>query len=140
MNSFGLNFHHLGLAVRKKEAALIFLKGIGYEIGDAIYDPNQEVNLIMCSSPYQPDIELIFPSENEGPLDNILKSQDALIYHTCYECADIDDSIKKIKESGIRVLCVSDKKKAPLFDNRFVAFYFIKGTGLIEVLEVSNDH
>ncbi|MFT2111491.1 VOC family protein [Marinomonas sp. 2405UD68-3] len=135
MNDFGLSFHHLGLAVRQSEGALTFLKGLGYTISPPVYDHNQKVNLIMCTSSYQPNIELIFPSEDAGPLDNILKSHDTLIYHTCYESVDIDNSIQKIKDNGHRVLTVSDKKQAPLFEGRLVAFYFIKGMGLIEILE-----
>jgi len=137
MNEFGLSFHHLGLAVQKKEQAVKFLSGTGYQVAQPIYDTNQEVNLIMCTSPTQPDVEIVFPSEKEGPLDNILKSQDSLIYHTCYESTDIDASVRKIKACGLRVVLVSDKKEAILFNNKLVAFYYIKGMGLIEILEVS---
>jgi Glyoxalase/Bleomycin resistance protein/Dioxygenase superfamily len=135
MIDFDLRFHHLGLAVRQKSAAVKFLRGMGYQIGETLYDPNQLVNLIMCTSDSQPDVEIIYPSEDTGPVDNILKSNNALIYHTCYLSKDIDGSIHQIKEAGIRVLPISDKKPAPLFDNRKVAFFYIDGFGLVELLE-----
>lgn len=139
MIDFGLQFHHLGLAVRKQSAAVKFLSGMGYNIGESLYDPNQLVNLLMCTHESQPDVEVIYPAESTGPLDNILQSNNALIYHTCYQSKDIEGSIGQLKASGIRVVPISDKKSAPLFDNRKVAFFYIEGFGLIEILEDANE-
>ena len=60
-NSFGLTFHHLGLAVRTPEKALLFLSGLGYTNGPKIYDEYQEVNLIFCDHHDMPDVEIIYP-------------------------------------------------------------------------------
>jgi catechol 2,3-dioxygenase-like lactoylglutathione lyase family enzyme len=135
MNALGLSFHHLGLAVKRQDEAVRFLQSLGYTLGAARYDPHQEVHLILCQHPQQPTVELIYPTERTGPLAQILKHQDSLIYHICYSTADIPQAATAIKTAGHRVIPVSPPTPAPLFDNRAVAFYWVKGFGLIELLQ-----
>lgn len=135
MIDYGLLFHHMGLAVRNKDAAICFLEKLGYEIGENVYDANQEVNLIFCRGGSQPDVEVIYPTQKSGPLDSILSERDALIYHTCYSSKNIEMSVDAIKASGLRVVPLSPPKPAPLFSDRLVAFFYIKEVGIIEVLQ-----
>jgi methylmalonyl-CoA/ethylmalonyl-CoA epimerase len=135
MNKYGLQFHHLGLAVAKKAKALKFLRGLGYEIGDEIYDPIQKVNLLMCSSSGLPQIEIIMPAEKQGLLDNILKGRTELIYHTCYITNDLNSSIEAIRNDQNRIVPVAGRAPAILFGDKYVSFYLIDGFGLIEILE-----
>ena len=136
MNQFGLTFHHMGLALKKEDAALKFLGGLGYDEGKQIYDPKQKVNLRLCTAEDKPAIELITKSEEEGPLDNILKKYNELIYHTCYETSDLDKSLSAMKEAGLRIVPVSPPTPAILFGGRKVSFYTVMGFGLIEILEL----
>lgn len=136
MNRFGLSFHHFGLAVSKPEKALLFLQNIGYQIGTQVFDEMQKVNLIMCNGCEMPDVELIFPSETEGPLDKMLAERKEMIYHICYSTPSITSTVEQMRESGIRLVIVSPPKPAILFDNRFISFYQAVGFGLIEFLEL----
>jgi len=135
MNKFGLTFHHLGLAVRLPDDAAAFLSGMGYEIGSTVSDPLQHVNLIMCKHPDMPDVEIIFKGEENSPIDNIVKQHDALIYHSCYETSNLDNSLKAMEAAGHKILCISKPKEAILFDGRYVSFYHIKNFGIIELIE-----
>lgn len=135
INDYGLAFHHLGLAVRNKTPALHFLQGLGYQVGQQVYDPNQEVNLLFCHSAQQPDVEVIYPSDKPGPLDRILQAAPSQIYHICYASKDIEQSIALVKQSGLRVIPVASAKPAPLFNGSPVAFYQLKGFGLIEIVQ-----
>lgn len=142
MNSFGLKYHHLGLATKNEKKAADFLSGLEYSIGKKIFDPLQNVNLIMCKHEVFPNIELIFPKSVDdlnGPLSNIFKFQNELIYHTCYSTSNQDMSLRKIKESGLRAIPISSKKKAILFNNSLVSFYKIIGFGIIEILELEEN-
>jgi len=47
MTGFGLAFHHLGLAVSRPDEAVTFLTGLGYAIGDRVFDPEQNINLAL---------------------------------------------------------------------------------------------
>jgi len=134
-NSFGLAFHHMGLALKKEDAALIFLKGLGYDEGTQVYDPEQCVNLRLCTAPDKPSVELVTKGAEESPLDNILKKYSELIYHTCYETKDIAASLNAMEKKGLRVLPVAARKPAILFGGRHVSFYTVMGFGLIEILE-----
>ncbi len=139
MNRFGLRFHHLGLAVHKPETARDFLEGLGYLIGPVVYDSNQNVNLMMCSSQDMPDVEVIYPGEGETPIDNILQRQDGLVYHVCYITEDIDRAIAAMTEAGHRLLCISPPTAAPLFGGRRVSFYQLVGVGTIEIIDASDE-
>ena len=135
MSDFGLTFHHLGLALEKDDVTLTFLKAQGYEYGDKIYDPKQNVHLRMCRAPNTPAIEIVLPGEGDGPLTPILKKYNGLIYHTCYETEDLAASLKAMEELALRVFPVAPPKPAILFEERKVSFYNVIGFGLIEILE-----
>lgn len=135
MNDFGLTFHHMGLALKKEDAALKFLNGLGYNEGPQVYDPEQKVNLRLCTADDKPAVELITKGIEEGPLENILKKYNELIYHTCYETEDLKKSLGAMENAGLRVLPVSPPTPAILFGGRKVSFYTVMGFGLIEILE-----
>lgn len=142
MNFIGLKYHHFGLATKNEKKATDFLRGLGYSISGIIYDPLQMVNLIMCEHKSFPDVEVIFPkskNETNSPLSNIFKLQNELIYHICYTTTNLDMSLQKIKEIGLRVIPISLKKEAILFNNNPVSFYKIAGFGIIEILELPKD-
>lgn len=134
MDKYGLKFHHLGLATRKSEKAVNFLKGLGYSISNSLFDPAQNVNLIMCKHPAMPDVEIIYPAQSPGFLDTVLKYSSESFYHLCYTSDNLSDSLEKINTEN-RVITISERKPAILFSDKFVSFYVIAGFGIIEILE-----
>lgn len=135
MNEFGLNFHHYGLAVQKDTEALIMLEGLGYINGENIYDPEQDVHVRLCTHPNMPTVEIVSKGKEDGPLKNILKRGNEMLYHSCYETENLEITLRSISNKGLRALPVSPRKKAILFGGKFVSFYYILGFGLIEILE-----
>jgi methylmalonyl-CoA/ethylmalonyl-CoA epimerase len=138
MNAFGLTFHHLGLAVAKPAPAIQFLGGLGYNFGPEVYDPLQNVRLMMCTHSSSPAVEIIAPksAEDKGPVSELIrKNRFGLIYHSCFETADLAVTLAAWEEKGLRTVCVSAPKPAVLFDGRKVSFYMVNGAGLIELLE-----
>ena len=125
----------MGLALRKEEEALKFLKGLSYSEGKSVYDPEQKVNLRICEANDLPAVELVTAGEEEGPLTPILKRYNELVYHTCYETTDLEKSLETMEQDGLRVVPVSPPKPALLFGGRKVSFYTVMGFGLIEILE-----
>lgn len=135
MNTYGLDFHHLGLAVANPDKAVRFLTGLGYSLEDQIYDPLQNVNLIMCHSKTMPAVEIIFSSEEPGPLQGLLKNRTELLYHLCFATKDLESSLEAIKADDNKIICVIPPQKAVLFSQRQVSFYYVAEFGLIEILQ-----
>lgn len=134
-NKYDLRFHHFGLAVRRVDPALKFLTGLGYEPGEPVRDDLQNVNLIYCTNPTMPAVEIIWPTDTAGPVSEILKFSDELIYHSCFESANLQKSLATIREDHNSIVCISPPQPAPLFGGRKVSFYYVRGFGLVEILE-----
>ena len=136
MKQVDLTFHHFGLAVRQPAPAIACLVALGYRVGEPVYDPGQNVHLIMGEHDHQPAVEIIYPGDGPGPVDQLVQRHESgIIYHPCYETADLARTLAQFSEAGIRADCVSAPKPAPLFHGRQVSFYRVKGMGLIELLE-----
>jgi methylmalonyl-CoA/ethylmalonyl-CoA epimerase len=135
MNRFGLDFHHLGLAVAQKDRACDLLTGMGYRIGASVFDPVQMVYLALCRHPQMPDVEIVTPSHAASPIDRLLRRNGPLIYHVCYRTASISATLAALDHDGFNVISVSEPKPAILFGGRDVAFYSVDGFGLIELLQ-----
>ncbi|HEU0216388.1 MAG TPA: VOC family protein [Stellaceae bacterium] len=135
MNRFGLDFHHLGLAVAQPDRAFDLLTGMGYRIGPSVFDPVQMVRLALCQHPQMPDVEIVTPSHAASPIDRLLRRNGTLIYHVCYRTTSISATLAALDHDGFNVIAVSDPKPAILFGGRDVAFYSVDGFGLIELLQ-----
>lgn len=129
------SFHHLGLAVRQPQKAAQYLRSLGYNIGSVVRDDLQNVHLMLCHCARMPAVEIVYPTETRGPLDRILSDGKEGVYHLCYEVPTIENAIRALENSGVRAVCVAPAKPAILFGNRSVAFFFVVGFGLIELLE-----
>jgi hypothetical protein len=134
--ALNLSFHHFGLAVRQPAPAISFLSSLGYEMGEPVYDPEQNVHLIMGSHPTQPAVEIIYPGNGPGPVDHLVQRHETgIIYHSCYETSDLTRTLEEMAQCGVRADCVVAPRPALLFGGRRVSFYRLKGMGLIEILE-----
>jgi acyl carrier protein len=131
-----LRFHHHGLALKHEHAALSFLRMLGYDSGTIVYDPLQNVQARMCTHVTAPAVELVLPGKDDGPLTRLLTKHEHMLYHTCYEVADRDETVKSIEETGLRVIEVARPLPAILFHGRKVSFHNVLGFGLIELLDM----
>ena len=136
-NPFGLAFHHLGLAVRRPRDATQFLGGLGYDIADPVFDPEQNVNLVMCKhAGAMPDVEIIYPADGKSPIDALVAGRPpGIVYHLCYVSADLPATLAALDAAGLRAVCKVPPVPAALFGGRRVSFYDIVGVGLVEIIE-----
>src|SRR5438105_14480186 len=137
MRPLGLTFHHLGLAVRSPDAARRFLNALGYHDGNLTFDPEQHVNLMLCTHASMPDVEIICPAfEGNSPVDKLVaRHASGIVYHVCYLTGDLEASLAAMKQAGLNPFCVAPPKPAILFAGERVSFYMVDGMGLIEILE-----
>jgi len=137
-NRFGLEFHHLGLAVSAPAEATQLLAPLGYNRWLAFYDPLQRVNVGMWLHQAMPDIELIWPGEDlPSPIDNLLARRHASFYHLGFVTKNRADSLDAMARDGVDIVEVSSPKPAVLFGGATVSFHEIPVFGLIELIEVS---
>jgi len=131
-----MRFHHFGLAVQKPASARNWLTKLGYAIGETVFDPGQNVFLVLCRHQTQPAVEIIWPGTDGGPIDELVnRHASGIVYHLCYETHDLVAVLSQFKAAGLRIACISRPKPAPLFGGRKVSFYNVMGMGLVEVLE-----
>jgi len=131
-----LKFHHFGLAVRRPREAEIYLRHLGYRVGEFVFDPAQNVRLAMCVHDMQPAVEIVSPGQGSGPIDAFVQRHaSGIVYHLCYETSDLPSALRVLEEAGLNAICISPPQPAPLFAGQKVSFYNIIGIGLIEVLE-----
>lgn len=134
MASLPFVFQHYGLATSDHDLSVDLLRAMGYSCSPTAFDSVQGVNLSICSHATMPSVEVISPGPEEGPLHNILKNNQAAVYHLCFAVKSFDEALTTLGKHT-RLRCVSEPKEAILFDGLKVAFYYLAGLGLIELLE-----
>ena len=137
MDGLGLTFHHLGLAAREPQVACQVLVALGYACGDEIFDPEQNVRLVMCAHDSMPSVEVIAPgSAGKTPVDRLVaRHGGGIVYHLCYTTRDLAGTLAAMEEQGLHATCVAPPTPAVLFGGEKVSFYLLDGLGLIEIIE-----
>jgi methylmalonyl-CoA/ethylmalonyl-CoA epimerase len=136
MISSHLKFHHFGLAVRRPDEARKFIATLGYQGGESIFDPAQNVHLQLYTHPGHPAVEIVWPGDNTGPINKLTQRHaSGIIYHLCYETDNLSAALSGLETAGLTAICISPPKPAPLFGGRPVSFYNVVGIGLVEILE-----
>jgi hypothetical protein len=132
-----LAFHHLGLAVASPEGAFRYLASLGYTAGNSAFDPIQRVNLAMRHHPLMPDVEVIWPGDGPTPIDKLIKQSGSMIYHLCYACPNAKLALDALVASDVEIIPVGPSAPAVLFGGKTISFHYVRGFGLIELLETN---
>lgn len=129
-----LQFHHIGLACRDLARDRRDHELLGYRAeGEVFEDPLQRIRgLFMTLGPMR--VELLEPLDDTSPLWAYLK-RGIKIYHQCFLCHDIRQTIEHLTTQGARV--ASPPKPAVAFDNRLIAFLLLPSQLLIELIETA---
>lgn len=128
-----VNFHHIGVACKDINTTAIMYELLGYERGEIIHDPLQNVNICFLSHPTMPLVELLSPIDDTSPVVQTLNKVGTSPYHTCYVVNNLDEAINKFREQ--RYIVVAKPKKACAIENRRVSFLYNPNMGLIELVE-----
>tara|TARA_Y200000002_G_scaffold316418_1_gene274732 strand:+ start:1855 stop:2274 length:420 start_codon:yes stop_codon:yes gene_type:complete len=129
-----IKFHHYGVATNSFIQPIKFHKNLGYKCTDTTRDNKQLVDLVFCVSEFMPSVELVKPFDERSPINGYINKNQSIIYHACYETSLQKDNIEEIFE-GMNYINVVEPVPAILFNNRLVAFYYVKDLGLIEILD-----
>jgi methylmalonyl-CoA/ethylmalonyl-CoA epimerase len=111
---------------------------LSYRIGETVFDPHQNVNLILCHHEVMPSVEIIYPAFEKSRLDGLFtRHPSGLVYHICFTSAGLASSLSSLEADGLKTVCVSPPKPAVLFGGKLVSFYIVAGMGLIEIIDNS---
>ncbi|MCB9832316.1 MAG: methylmalonyl-CoA epimerase [Planctomycetes bacterium] len=125
---------HIGIAVRDlKEAVAIYESILGLEL--AGYETVDEQKVRVAKMHGGPDcIELLEPSSADSPIARFLEARGPGIHHICLRVDDIETTLARFKERGLRLI---DEEPRIGAGGCRIAFVHPKSTGgvLIELSE-----
>lgn len=126
-------FHHVGVVTKDLDNSSAVYQQLGYKEVIRVEDPLQDAIICLLESPFSPLIELISPLSAESHIHSWIKRISAGPYHTCYQCAHLEDKIQDLETWGFRL--VSEINSAVVFESRRVVFMWHSHLGIVELLE-----
>ena len=99
-----MKINHLGIATREIAGALKFWEdALGLENVHTEIVEDQKVRVAMLPLG-ESRIELLEPTSEDSPISKFLEKRGSGIHHIAVEVTDIEASLAKLKEKGIRLI------------------------------------
>jgi methylmalonyl-CoA/ethylmalonyl-CoA epimerase len=123
---------HVGIAVADLESALAFYRDV---LGLEPHQPETvDGATIVALSFGDAEVELLAPSEPDGPIARFLARRGPGIHHVCYRVPDLDAALEACRKAGYRLVDEVPRKGAA---GRRIAFVHPKATAGI-LLELTD--
>jgi methylmalonyl-CoA/ethylmalonyl-CoA epimerase len=129
-----MKIEHIGIATRSLDDALSFWRdALGLEVTHTEIVEEQGVRVVMLPVG-EPRIELLEPTHADSPVAKFLEKRGAGIHHIAVRVDDIRATLKRLKESGARLIDESPRTGA---EGCLVAFVHPSAAGgvLLELVE-----
>ena len=134
-----MKLHHIGCAVSDLNDAAKKFQCMGWKpCGDPMEDTGRNVHIQFFADAAGALVELVAPLGFPTPVDGWLKKNGNSPYHLCYESADLEGDISRLKTEGF--LLLERSAPAPAIEGRRVAFLYSSATGLLELVEEASKH
>ena len=98
-----LELHHVGIVVADLEAALAAYERLGFTGGERWLMPQQQIEAVTFPSG-NGWIELITPTDPDGPIARFLAKRGDTMHHVAYRTADLDGELERLKTAGVRLI------------------------------------
>lgn len=97
------NIDHIGIAVEDLEKSLQLYKLLGFECQKIENIPDQKVKVafLPCG---ESELELLEATEIDSPVQKFIDKKGEGIHHIAIRVDDVQESIKKLIESGVRMI------------------------------------
>jgi len=138
MQTLGMRFHHVGVAVPSIERALEYYVGLfGFEqVAPPVDVPPEQVRVCFVRAQPGVMIELVEGVGDGNPVQSILERTGAGTYHICYQVDDIDAAIRILRKNK----CLPFKRfEMRCHGLRRFAFLLTPDRQLFELCEAEND-
>ena len=128
-----LTIDHVGYLVKNVNKAITKFEALGFCMdSDVINDADRDITIVFLQKDgYR--IELVSPLSDQSVVYNLIKKMGNTPYHFCYQCDDIEDTIRDLGQYGF--VCFNLPAKAIAFNNRKVCFLMNPSIGMIELVE-----
>lgn len=126
--------NHIGIAVNSIDQALkLYTEVLGLSLKDIEVVEEQRTRTAILPVG-ESKIELLEPTDAEGPIARYLEKFGEGMHHLALEVADIEDALSKVSQSGIPLI---DETPRQGVEKTSIAFLHPKGTGrvLLELVQ-----
>jgi methylmalonyl-CoA epimerase len=133
-----MKIDHLGIATKNIEDALgLWRDALGLETTHTEIVEDQKVRVAMLPIG-ETRIELLEPTSDDSPISKFLEKRGGGIHHIAVEVADIEKSLAKLKEKGMRLI---DEKPRVGAEGCRIAFVHPSSTNgvLLELVQKTED-
>ena len=100
----GLALHHTGVVVEDLDAAEAKYRALGFTGGERISVPEQAVEAIVYPAGEGRYLELISPTDAEGPIATFMAKRGEGMHHVAYQVDDIAAELARLKAAGVRLI------------------------------------
>ncbi len=98
-----LQLHHVGIVVADLDVALATYERLGFTGGERWVMPQQQIEAVtFASGPGW--VELITPTDPEGPIAKFLAKRGDTMHHVAYRTGDLDGELARLKSAGVRLI------------------------------------
>ena len=127
--------NHIGVAVKDLDKAIeIYRDKLGLEFKGTEVVEEQKVKVAFFKIG-ETNIELVSPISEDSPIAKYLENNREGIHHICYEVDDINETLRSLKEKGVKLINEEPRKGA---HDTLIAFIHPKSTNgvLTEICQV----
>ena len=98
-----LRLHHVGYVVNDIDAAAETYRALGFTDGERHEIPEQKI-LAMTFRAGAGWMELIQPTDPEGPIAAYMAKRGEGVHHVAYQVEDIEAKLAELKASGVQLI------------------------------------
>jgi methylmalonyl-CoA/ethylmalonyl-CoA epimerase len=100
----GLALHHTGVVVADLDDAEAKYRALGFTDGERISVPGQHVEAIVYPTGEGRYLELISPTDAEGPIAAFMAKRGEGMHHVAYQVDDIVAELARLRSAGVRLI------------------------------------
>ena len=132
-----MKIDHIGVATNRiDQIAEFYQEALGLKVEDIEEVPDQKVRVAMLPLG-ESRIELLEPTTTDSPISKFLEKRGPGIHHLAVQVDNIRESLRKLKESGARLI---DEEPRTGAGGCLIAFVHPSSTGgvLLELVETQD--
>ena len=103
-SSSGLALHHTGVVVADLADAEAKYRALGFTDGERISVPAQAIEAIVYPTGEGRYLELISPTDAEGPIAKFMAKRGEGMHHVAYQVDDIVAELDRLRDAGVRLI------------------------------------